>query len=213
MEKLTSGYKAWKFLLYLYGLCLGLLYGVLPDAFYSNFCKLVFSIHLMNQHRITVDNVCDAHQALLSFAQKFELVYCQHLPTRIHFVWPCIHSLMHLPHKVICIGPPICSSQWTLERTIKNLGKEIKQHSNPFANLSQCGIWHARINTLKAMMPDLDINGSTEENLPQGCKDMGQGYLLLCAREKEARSLQDCEAKALCNFLNIPADITEIHMH
>ena len=67
-EKLTSGYKAWEFLLYLYGLCPGLLYGVLPDAFYSNFCKLVFGIRLMNQHRITVANVCEAHQVLLSFA-------------------------------------------------------------------------------------------------------------------------------------------------
>ena len=111
VEKLTSGYKAWEFLLYLYGLCPGLLYGVIPDAFYSNFCKLVFGIHLMNQHRITVDNVRDAHQALLSFAQEFELVYCQRLPTRIHFVRPCIHSLVHLPHEVVRIGLPICSSQ------------------------------------------------------------------------------------------------------
>jgi hypothetical protein len=43
-EKLTSGYKAWEFLLYLYGLCPGLLFGVLPDAYYSNFCKLVSGI-------------------------------------------------------------------------------------------------------------------------------------------------------------------------
>jgi hypothetical protein len=40
-EKLTSGYKAWEFLLYLYGLGPGLLYGLLPDVYYNNFCKLV----------------------------------------------------------------------------------------------------------------------------------------------------------------------------
>jgi hypothetical protein len=80
-EKLTSGYKAWEFLLYLYGLCPGLLFGVLPDAYYSNFCKLVSGIQLMNQHRITSDNVCEAHQALLSFAQEFEILYCQLLQT------------------------------------------------------------------------------------------------------------------------------------
>ena len=139
-EKLTSGYKAWEFLLYLYGLCPGLLFGILPDAYYSNFCKLVSGIRLMNQHRITSDNVCEAHQALLSFAQEFEILYCQRLPTRIHFVRPCIHSLVHLPREVIRIGPPVCSSQWTLERTIGNLGEEIKQHPNLFANLSQRGI-------------------------------------------------------------------------
>jgi hypothetical protein len=124
-----------------------------------------------------VANVCEAHQALLSFAQEFEVLYCQRLPTRIHFVWPCVHSLVHLPREVVHIGPPVCSSQWTLERTIGNLGEEIKQHSNLFANLSQRGIRRARINALKAMIPDLDINGTTEEHLPQGCKDVGQGYL------------------------------------
>jgi hypothetical protein len=40
-EKLTSGYKAWEFLLYMYGLGPGLLYGVLPEAHYTNYCKLV----------------------------------------------------------------------------------------------------------------------------------------------------------------------------
>jgi hypothetical protein len=209
-EKLTSGYKAWEFLLYLYGLCPGLLYGLLPDAYYSNFCKLVYGIQLMNQHRITVGNIREAHQALLSFAQEFEILYCQCLPTRIHFVRPCIHSLVHLPHEVIRIGPPIYSSQWTLERTIGNLGEEIKQHSNPFANLSQCGIQRARVNALKAMIPDLDVDGTSEERLPRGSKDVGQGYILLRAREEEPHPLRDCERRALCDFLNIPQSTTEI---
>ena len=34
-EKLTSGYKAWEFLLYLYGLGPGLLYDILPNSYYS----------------------------------------------------------------------------------------------------------------------------------------------------------------------------------
>jgi hypothetical protein len=139
-EKLTSGYKAWEFLLYLYGLGPGLLYGILPDVYYSNYCKLVYGMRLMNQHNISQDNVHDAYLALVSFAQEFEEIYCQRLVTWIHFVRPCLHSLVHLPHEVIHLGPPLCSSQWTLERTIGNLGEEIKQHSNPFANLSQQGI-------------------------------------------------------------------------
>jgi len=43
-EKITSGYKAWEFLLYLYGLGPGLLYGILPKVFYLNYCKLVFGM-------------------------------------------------------------------------------------------------------------------------------------------------------------------------
>ena len=139
-EKLTSGYKAWEFLLYLYGLGPGLLYNVLLEEYYTNYCKLVYGVRLMNQHRITHDNLCQAYLALTSFVQEFEIIYCQCLSTRIHFVRPCIHSLVHLLHEVIRLGPPICSSQWTLERTIGNLGEEIKQHSNPFSNLLQRGI-------------------------------------------------------------------------
>ena len=167
----------------------------------------------MNQHQITLSNVREAHQALLLFAQEFEMLYCQCLPTRIHFVRPCIHSLVHLPREVIRISPLVCSSQWTLECTIGNLEEEMKQHSNPFANLSQRGIRRARINTLKAMIPDLDVDGTAEKHLPPGSKDVGDGYLLLHAREEEAHPLRECETKALCDFLNITPSTTEIHVH
>ena len=85
-EKLTSGYKAWEFLLYLYGLGPGLLYNVLPDEYYTNYCKLVHGVHLMNQHRITHDNLYQVYLALTFFAQEFEIIYCQCLATWIHFM-------------------------------------------------------------------------------------------------------------------------------
>ena len=85
-KKLTSGYKAWKFLLYLYGLGPGLLYGILPDDYYLNYCKLIYGMRLINQHNITQDNICDAYLALASFALEFEKIYCQCLVSQIHFV-------------------------------------------------------------------------------------------------------------------------------
>jgi Transposase family tnp2 len=199
-EKLTSGYKAWEFVLYLYGLGPGILYGILPEKYFTNYCKLVLGIRLVNQHRITLSNVRDAHLALLSFAHDFELLYCQRLPTRIHFVRPCLHSLVHLPREVLRIGPPICSSQWTLERTIGNLGEEIKQHSNPFANLSQRGIRRAHVNALTAIIPDLDPNNSLKGALPRGSEDLKNGYVLLRARDKHRQCLRECEVEALQRF-------------
>src|SRR6266702_4789890 len=198
-EKLTSGYKAWEFLLYLYGLAPGLLYDILPKVYYSNFCKLVYGIQLMNQHKISHANMCDAHLALSSFAQEFEIVYCQCQATRIHFVRPCIHLLLHLPCEVMRLSPPVCSSQWTLECTIRNLSKEIKQHSNPFANLSQCGIRHAQVNALKAMIPDL--NEDCGHSLPLGSNHLGDSFVLLRAQDTNPYSLRDCEADALRNLL------------
>jgi len=199
-EKLTSGYKAWEFMLYLYGLGPGLLYNVLPAVYYTNYCKMVYGVRLMNQHRITRDNLCQAYMALTSFAQEYEMIYCQCLATRIHFVRPCIHSLVHLPHEVVRLGPPICSSQWTLERTIRNLGEEIKQHSNPFANLSQRGIRRARTNALVAMMLDLDLERTTKAALPRSSREVGGGFILLRPREEAPRALRDCEAVALQEF-------------
>ena len=198
-EKLTSGYKAWEFLQYLYGLGPGLLLGVLPDEYYTNYCKLVFGMRLMNQHKITQDSICKAQRALASFAQQFEIIYCKRLATRIHFVRPCIHSLVHLPQEVVRIGPPICSSQWTLERTIGNLGEEIKQHSNPFSNLSQRGVRRAQVNAITAMIPDLCSLGSSETRPSRG-NDFGDGFILLRPRERKPTPLRNLEAEALCNF-------------
>lgn len=36
-EKINSGYKAWEWLLYLYGLAPALLFGILPEPYYSHF--------------------------------------------------------------------------------------------------------------------------------------------------------------------------------
>jgi hypothetical protein len=150
----------------------------------------------VHQHKIVLDNVCKAQRALASFAQEFEIIYCQCKATHIYFIHPCLHLVVHLPSKVIHVGLPICSSQWTLECTIRNLGKEIKQHSNPFANLSQHGIRRAQVNALKAMIPDLEQSKATKD-LPHGAINLGNGYILLHAQERYAHALQDCEAEAL----------------
>jgi len=150
--------------------------------------------------------VLEAHLALTSFVQEFEIVYCQRLVTCIHFVRPCLHSLVHLPHEVVRLGPAICSSQWTLERTIGNLGEEIKQHLNPFSNLSQCGIRQAQVNALKAMIPQLNVGDSDEGWLPCGSRDLGDGFILLRAQEADPSPLCDCEADALRSYLGIVSD-------
>ena len=158
-------------------------------------------MRLMNQHSISLDNVREANLALTSFVQEFEVIYCQCLSTCIHFVQLCVHSVVHLPREVIRLGPPMCSSQWTLEWTIGNLGEEIKQPSNPFANLSQRGIRCAQVNALKALMPNLAPDRKDVNSLPRGARDLGDGFVLMCAREEVPGPLQDCEANALRDFL------------
>ena len=74
---------------------------------------------------------------MTEFSDEFETLYVQQRTDHIHMVRPAIHTLSHVAPEVARVGPGIIYSQWGMERTIGNLGKEIKQHSNAFANLGQ----------------------------------------------------------------------------
>ena len=82
-------------------------------------------MHIILQHEIMTDDLAKAHLALLDFCIEFEVLYCQWCPERLHFVHQSIHALTHLAPEAVQVGPWICSSQWTMERTIGNLVAEI----------------------------------------------------------------------------------------
>jgi hypothetical protein len=207
-EKLSSRYKAWELLTYLFVLGPGLFYGLLPDKYWRNFCKLVFAMRIVSQHQISREDLKLAHQALLEFEQEYELLYYQRQPERLHFVRPSIHSVTHLAKEVLRLGPPMYSLQWTMERTIGNLGQEIRQPSNPYANLSQRGVRRAQINALKAMIPDLE---PSENTATRGAIILGNGYILLRAKERSPHAVRPCEGVAIHQYLhpgdeNLPAN-------
>ena len=197
-EKINSGYKAWEWLQYLYGLAPALLYGILPEPYYAHFCKLVRAMRIIQQHHIRADDLRLAGNLLRSFVEEFETFYYQRKVGRLHFCRQSIHALLHLAPEVTRIGPPICSSQWTMERTIGNLGEEIRQPSNPYANLSQRGLLRCQVNALMAMMPDL---GPPPPSLPRGAVDLGQGYVLLRAQDRYDRLMRPQEAGAFLYYL------------
>jgi hypothetical protein len=198
-EKISSGYKAWEFLMYIYGLGPALFYGILPEKYWMNFCKLVYGMRIILQHEITAEDLAKAHSSLLEFCQEFEVLYYQRRPERLHFVHQSIHALVHVAPEAVRIGPSICSSQWTMERTIGNLVAEIRQPSNPYANLSQCGLQRSQVNALKAMFPELDED---KNKLPRGAIDLGNEYVLLRAMEQTYYQLSDGYLIALRNFLS-----------
>ncbi len=197
-EKMNSGYKAWEWLLYLYGLAPALLHGILPEPYYSHFCKLVRGMRIIQQYHISSSDLVLADNLLRSFAHEFELLYYQRREDRLHFCRQSVHALLHLASEVTRIGPPICSSQWTMERTIGNLGEEIRQPSNPFSNLSQRGLLRCQVNALTAMIPDLR---PPKAILPRGALDLGGGYILLRAQDRYSRYMSQMEATALRKYL------------
>ena len=198
-EKINSGYKAREYQNYFYGLGPGLFLEILPRHIYSHYCKLVYGIRVMHQHKISASQLMHAHQMLLEFVRDYEIIYYQRKTTRLHFVRQSIHTLTHLGPEVVCVGPLGCHSQWTLERTIGNLGEEIKQHSNPYANLSERGVRRCQDNALMAMAPILD---NSIKSKPRGSQDIGNGYMLLRKKDRYDYKLNSSELYAITVYLS-----------
>ncbi|KAF8978858.1 hypothetical protein BDQ17DRAFT_1394658 [Cyathus striatus] len=165
-EKMNSGYKAWEYLIYLYGLAPALLFGILPEEYWINLCKLISGSRLLLQHRITPAQLLIAHHLIIDSCQQ-----------------KSIHSLSHAAPET-----------WTIERTIGNLGEELRLHSNPYQNITQRAIIRAQMNALQAIIPELaDKKGV----FPRGSKDLGDGYVLLTATDNCARDTRECESEAM----------------
>jgi hypothetical protein len=80
-----------------------------------------------------------------------------------------------------------------MERTIGNLGEEIKQPSQPFANLSERGLRRCQVNALKSMLPHLE----PEPKLPCVSIDLGNNYILLGALEEYQHRVPEQDAAAI----------------
>ncbi|KAJ6576383.1 hypothetical protein B0H10DRAFT_2236364 [Mycena sp. CBHHK59/15] len=197
-EKISSGYKAWEFLLYFFGLGPALFYNLLPDEYWMHYCKRVRGLRILMQEDIYPAEVATAHNLLSDFSDQFEQLYVQRRSDRIHFVRPSMHTLSHFAPETVRVGPGIIYSQWGMECTIGNLGEEIKQHSNAFSNLAQRGIRLCQVNALKAMIPDIE---PPENPIPRGGKDLGGGYVLLRAMDTASRDVRPCEQKAIIAYL------------
>ena len=57
--------------------------------------------------------------------EGFENLYYQQQVDRLHFCRPCIHTLLHAAPEVMRVGPGTYTTQFTMERTIGDLGQEI----------------------------------------------------------------------------------------
>jgi len=147
-DKINMDYKTWEFHLYIFCLAPALLYNILPERYWTNFCKLVRGIQIMSQHTINKEDLKHAYVLLCSWGREFEHIYYQLRQDRLHFIRPCVHQVLHLVTETMHKGPPICYAQWTMERTIGNLGQEIRQPSKPYENLAEEGVRRCRVITI-----------------------------------------------------------------
>ncbi|KIL62030.1 hypothetical protein M378DRAFT_81837 [Amanita muscaria Koide BX008] len=196
-QKLTSGYKAWEFMLYIWVLGPAVFRVVLPDELWSHFCKLVCGIRIINQRLISSEQLAHAHKMIVEWEMEFELNYYQRNAELLHLVRPSTHAILHAARETHRCGPLNLVAQWVLENTIGNLGREVHQHSNPFSNLSQRGLLRAQMNALYSIIPALN----PPNKLPQNSEPLGDKYILLCARELSAKQLPQVEEAAVRRYL------------
>ena len=76
-EKISSGFKAMEYYLYLFGLGPGVFRAVLPKKYWQNFCKLVHGFCIIIQRSITGCQVLEGHISLTSFVKEYENLYYQ----------------------------------------------------------------------------------------------------------------------------------------
>ncbi|KAF8078225.1 hypothetical protein FPV67DRAFT_1557598 [Lyophyllum atratum] len=176
-EKISSGYKAkeWQ----------GFLWSRPRSPLQSSSQALVHGIRIIHQCSISRSQLQEAHWYLQEFHEEFEVLYCQRRTDRIHMMRPCVHALLHLT-LTVWLGPIPLYSAWTMEHVIGDLGGEIQQ---PYQNLSEHG----------ASFPALDREH--QESLPQGSLDIGDGYVLLRAKDKYARSIHGDEGRVIKEYL------------
>ncbi|KAJ7020029.1 hypothetical protein C8F04DRAFT_1197122 [Mycena alexandri] len=199
-EKISSGYKAWEYLLYVVGLGPALFLDIgLPDKYWRHFCKGVSVIRCFQQYNIPTPQLVASHERAVEYAADFETLFYQRMESRIHFVRQSVHNMPHLGPETIRVGPPGLHAQWTIERTIGNLGQEIKSHSQPYANLSERGLRRSQVNALKAMIPGLDH--TEQKGLPRGSVDLGAGFVLLRARDEHKHHIDGEAGRVIREYL------------
>ncbi|KAJ3019329.1 hypothetical protein NUW54_g116 [Trametes sanguinea] len=199
-EKLNSGYKAKEFMTYYYGYGPALLRRHLPRPYLKNFAKFVSAGRTLGKHRISLVEL-DMVDTLTREAEvEYESLYYGREAERLHLVRPCIHTFGHGPSEVKKIGPLIGVTQYTMERTIGNLGQELRQHSTLFANLSHRALLRCQINALGYLMPSLGPEDQTLQ-LPKGAQCLGNNLVLLCPKDSTSRWVTDSEAAAFYTYL------------
>ena len=114
--------------------------------------------------------------------ERVQKLYYQRQVDHMHFCHLCIHTLLHACLKVMQVGSGAYSTQFTMECTIGNLGQEIWQPSNPFANLAQHALRWSQVNVLKSIYPELDLKAKF--HLLKSAVDVGNGYIVLWPRDR-----------------------------
>jgi hypothetical protein len=199
-EKFNSGYKTWEFNLAFYGLGPAFLMDVLPRAYYNNYTKLVFSVRRKETRQITVEQLRAAHRAQIDCHREFEDLYYQRKPERLSFCRQSMHNMSHGAPEITRIGPLPLLGQWALERTIGDLGRQVRNFLGPkmYTNFAHIGWRQVQINSIYNMFPEL---APQEDTIGASDIDLGHDYgLFRRGSDPIRRSVTHSEGAAISAY-------------
>jgi hypothetical protein len=200
-EKFTSGYKTWEFNVAFYGLGPGFLMDVLPQPYYGNYTKLVFSVRRKECREISAEQLRAAHRAQVEFHREYEEIYYQGMPERLGFCRQSIHNLSHGAPEVTRVGPLVLLAQWALERTIGDLGRQVRNFQGPkmYSNFAHIGWRQVQVNALYNIFPEL---APSEVEISAADEDLGGGFALLRrGSDRTRRAVTRTESNAIMSFM------------
>ena len=101
--------------MWMFGLGPALFFQVLNTKYWENFYKLTRAIRLLHRRSISLKDLLESHSLIMDFIPEFEQLYYQGQADYLHFVRPCIHTLLHLPGEVHRLGPSVIYThgQWS----------------------------------------------------------------------------------------------------
>jgi hypothetical protein len=196
-EYLNSHYKAIERVLHLYGLGPMAMPKWLPFEYYQHFTKLVRCYEIDQEDEVTLAEILERNQLTIEFCREFEELYVKRMASRIYFVRPWLHTILHIAQAIVRRGPTCYYSQWTIERVIGILKDQLRNNSSAYSNLAMVSTRLCQQNALKAMMPELD---DARRTLGPGEYDLGDGYAFLRPKEDIARPVTPSEAAAIAMF-------------
>ncbi|KAI8980787.1 hypothetical protein BD414DRAFT_420566 [Trametes punicea] len=201
-EKVNSGYKAVEYLTWFYRYAPAMLRGSLPESYWLQLCKLVRGVLLLYGEEILPSELVESKQCLTAAVEDYERLYYARDLDRLHVVRPCLHNIWHGPDQIVLLGSLIGCTQLPMERLIGDLGSEIKQPSNPYANLSQRAFRRCQVNAVKAMMPEVNSARQKAGRIPPRSEVLGDGYFLLPRRDRYMTPISQAEAAVFYDYLD-----------
>ncbi|KAK7019697.1 hypothetical protein VNI00_017997 [Paramarasmius palmivorus] len=177
-QKINSGYKVTEYVLYVFCLGPGHFRQILPEIYYTHFCRLVYALRILNKRSIQGKEIAAAQSQIITFVKDYENLY---LPTTYR---PTSHFCSR-------VGPAVYHTNLLLSEQIGDTTAECNQPSNPWANFSQ-----------RQLCPQLDKLAFKKMILPRGAFKLGDSYVLLRKRERYFTTLEGSVGDLVAAVIN-----------